>query len=113
MTQLKEINIILGQKIRETRRTKGITREQLAESIQVSPRFLADVEAGKTGVSLSTLKNLCSVLDVSSDHLLGISVPEKKEIYINSIKNKIKQFDEETLENIDKIIENITRIYRR
>ena len=113
MSQFKEINMTLGQKIREARGLKKMTREQLAENIQVSPRFLADVEAGKTGVSLSTLKNICNTLDVSSDNLLGITIPNKKEMYINLIENKIKNMDEETLIYIDNIIENIAKIYGR
>lgn len=89
------INKILGERLKETRTTKRITREMLAEKIDVSARFLADVETGKVGISLATLKNICECLNVSADFLLGnISNKSNCEIYeLNSIINRIdKQY---------------------
>ncbi len=69
---MKDINIILGERVRVRRNMIKLTREKLAEMVNVSPRFLADVEAGKVGVSMETLKLLSIALQVSSDYLLGI-----------------------------------------
>ena len=70
---MKDINKILGERINLLRKNLNITREKLAEKVEVSPRFLADVEAGKVGVSLQTLKNLCVALSTTSDYLLGLA----------------------------------------
>ncbi|MCI8420843.1 MAG: helix-turn-helix domain-containing protein [Clostridia bacterium] len=70
---MKDINVILGERICAMRKKLGITREKLAENIDTSSRFLADVEGGKVGVSLQTLKNLSSALSVSTDYLLGLN----------------------------------------
>ena len=51
---MKDVNIILGERIRLGRKANNLTREKLAELIDVSPRFLAEVESGKVGVSLQT-----------------------------------------------------------
>ena len=69
---MKDINIILGERVRIRRNMIKLTREKLAEMVNVSPRFLADVEFGKVGVSMETLKSLSIALQVSSDYLLGI-----------------------------------------
>lgn len=69
---MKDINVILGERIRLGRKVNGITREKLAEMIEVSPRFLAEVEAGKVGVALQTLKNISIALSTSTDYLLGL-----------------------------------------
>lgn len=69
---MKDVNIILGERIKSGRKANKLTREKLAELIDVSPRFLAEVEAGKVGVSLQTLKNLSVALSTSSDYLLGL-----------------------------------------
>jgi transcriptional regulator with XRE-family HTH domain len=92
------------------RKQHNITREKLAEKINVSPRFLAEVESGKVGVSLSTLKSLCYALNISSDYLLGISFLDDKDIYITSINNKIKNMDTNTLKNVDNIVDCIINI---
>lgn len=47
-----------------------MTQECLAERIEVSPQYVSDLERGVVGVSLTTLKKICLVLNVSSDQLL-------------------------------------------
>lgn len=59
----KEINVVLGDRVKKARLGQRLTREQLAERANVSARFLADVESGVTGVSLSTLRELCLIWD--------------------------------------------------
>jgi transcriptional regulator with XRE-family HTH domain len=110
MTELKDINITLGNNIKDIRKKISLTREKLAEKINVSPRFLADVESGKVGVSLSTLKNLCYALNVSADYLLGTSCFNDKSLYLNSIENKLRNMDLQTLKNLDTIIDCIIDI---
>lgn len=73
MSSDPNLNLPLGQKIRDLRAEQGITRERLAEQAGVSARFLADVEAGKVGLSLPTLVNLCRALGTSADYLLGLT----------------------------------------
>ena len=69
----KEINVVLGDRVKKARLGQRLTREQLAERANVSARFLADVESGVTGVSLSTLRELCLILGLSADYLLDLS----------------------------------------
>lgn len=105
----KEINLILGEKIKELRKQKRLTREQLAEKIDVSVRFLADVESGITGVSLSTLKTLSLTLDVSCDYLLGLNDNITISKY-EAITRKIKKLPLEHLDSAEKIFDEIIKI---
>ena len=105
MNTNKKVNEVLGKRIKETRKAKNITREHLAEKIDVSTRFLAEVEAGKTGVSLNTLKNLCEVLCVSSDFLLGIEEFTEEETQYLEIEKKIRKIDKNNLLHFLKIID--------
>lgn len=73
MSSDPKLNLPLGQKIKALRAEQGITRERLAEQVGVSARFLADVEAGKVGLSLPTPVNLCRALGTSADYLLGLT----------------------------------------
>ena len=66
----KEINIETGRNIKFYREKAGYSRERLAELAGVSPRFIADVESGAVGVSLTTLKNVCESLGISADRIL-------------------------------------------
>ena len=70
MQRYKELNIAIGIRIRGRREQLAYSREKLAELVGVSTRFVADVERGTVGMSLSTLKKMCEVLGLSSDFLL-------------------------------------------
>ncbi len=66
----KTINIEIGERIREKRVACNYSRETLAELADISVPFLADVELGNKGMSLTTLKKLCEILCVSSDYII-------------------------------------------
>ena len=66
----KQINIDVGRRIRQQRENAGYSREKFAEQIGITPRFLADVERGRVGLSLSNLRRVCEILGISSDILL-------------------------------------------
>lgn len=84
----------------------NMTREKLAEKIDVSPRFLADVESGKVGVSLLTLKNLCIALSTSADYLLGLKSDENENL-AGSIANKFSMVDKRYYPLVDLILEEL------
>ena len=52
----------LGQNIAALRGRRGLTQEELAERVEVSPRYLQSVEAGDYFPSLPTLVRLRAVL---------------------------------------------------
>ena len=101
----KEINIQVGLNIRNYREKAGYSREKFSELIGISPRFLADVETGFVGISITTLKMICEVLGVSSDRLLwnnesNISLDER----ISHIDSKYLKIIEEILQKQLEII---------
>lgn len=75
----KDMNKGLGQRIWQTRESRGLSREKLAELVNISPVFLACVEYGQKGVSLTTLSRLCETLQVSADFLLLGKCPPRAE----------------------------------
>lgn len=106
---MKEINAVLGENTKQFRNKKHMTREQLAEKIDVSPRFLADLEAGKTGVSLSTLKSLCLALDVTADSLLGLSASPADERRL-SLQKKVLSVDEKYYPALFSLLEELSKL---
>jgi transcriptional regulator with XRE-family HTH domain len=45
----------LGRRIAELRESRGLTQEQLAGSIDISPRYIQRIEAGEQNVTILTL----------------------------------------------------------
>lgn len=66
----KELNVQIGLRVRKAREDMGLSREQLAELVDVSALFLSYIECGQRGMSLETLISLCSALGVSADDIL-------------------------------------------
>lgn len=70
MREKKEINIRIGERIKNARDGAQLTQEQLAERIEVSAQYVSDLERGVVGISIPTLTRLCLSLGVSSDNIL-------------------------------------------
>lgn len=61
----------MGRRVRKIRETKKMTREKLAEKVDVSVNFIADIEYGKKCPSVRKLYLLCQALETTADYLLG------------------------------------------
>ena len=64
----------VGRRIRERRNELGLSREQLAEAIDMSASFLGHIERGSRVASLETLVKICNVLDTNPGFLLAASL---------------------------------------
>lgn len=61
----------LGSKILECRQNRGMTQEELAGRIGVTPQALSKWERGQSLPDVTLLADLCSILGCSADYLLG------------------------------------------
>lgn len=57
-------------RIRRARENLGYTREKFAEKLDVSVSYLAELERGRTGISVKMLIKVCHVLGLSADYVL-------------------------------------------
>lgn len=63
----------MGERVRQSRRAKGLTQEQLAERVEVSTSFIGHIERGEKKASAETIALICVALDVGADYvLLGV-----------------------------------------
>lgn len=69
-------NIIVGERIKELRLKRKMTREELAEVADLSVSFIYEIETGKKGFSAYTLGNLSRALAVEADYIL-LGKPEE------------------------------------
>lgn len=60
----------LGIRIKQCRTMRKLTQEDLAEKIDVSAHYIYELEKGLKNMSLNTLIDLSTALDVSTDYLL-------------------------------------------
>lgn len=70
MNNKKNINIVIGGRIKKARETAGLTQDRFAELIGMGTKNVSAIERGAVGISLSALQKICQILSISSDDLL-------------------------------------------
>jgi DNA-binding XRE family transcriptional regulator len=60
----------VGQRIRDKRKSLGLTQDQLCQQVGISKSFLSEVETGKRNLSSAHLLGIAKALGCSCDFLL-------------------------------------------
>lgn len=85
----------LGLKIREARKSCGLSQEKLSELAGISPNYLSRVETNNGGIiSLPTLVKISNVLQVSMDYLLSesLTLPDADILKLNALPEEDKRY---------------------
>jgi len=61
---------LLGERVRETRARRGMTRKLLARDSGVSERYLAQLETGQGNISILLLRQIANALDIPVEALV-------------------------------------------
>jgi len=99
---LQEV-IVLHTRIRKSREEFGYTREVFAEKLGVSVSYLAELERGRTGISVKMLIKVCKVLGLSADYVLFGNMRSDDLIRVQ----QIQQIDDKYIVLLDKMIEEL------
>ncbi len=89
-----------AKRIKDARIAKDMTQMALADAMEVSFQAVSNWERGNSMPDISKLKQLCSVLEISLEYLLG----EEDE----NITKTVKELTEDKVEDIS--FENISKI---
>lgn len=66
----------MGMRIRQVRKAKGLSQNELAKKCGISMSFLGHIERGTRIMSMETFASICEALDTGADGLLwGIANP--------------------------------------
>ena len=65
MENIRELYVSIGKKIREIRKLRGLTLEELSEKVGRNWSFLSQIERGKSIPSIETLFLICNALEIS------------------------------------------------
>ncbi|WP_299408069.1 helix-turn-helix transcriptional regulator [uncultured Roseobacter sp.] len=70
----------LATRVRDIRKAQGLPRRLLSEKSGVSPRYLAQLEAGEGNISITLLQRIATALDVKIETLLSETAPWDREV---------------------------------
>ena len=82
--------LTMGDRIKEARKNRKLTQEQLAERLDVSVEFVGQIERGLKLPSIQVFAKLIEVLNVSADYLLRDSVSTGQLFGENALGRKIE-----------------------
>lgn len=66
---MENIRITFGLKIKELRKQKKYSQEQLANLVAINKSYISKIENGKTEVSLEIINKLANALEIEIDKL--------------------------------------------
>ena len=92
----------MGERVYKQRKMCGLTQEELAEAIGVSPQMISNLELGKKAIRPENLINLCAALKVSADYILtGDSRSGERA----AVSEKIFELSHEEFEIVKQLVE--------
>lgn len=62
---------IIGKNLKTARTSKHMTQEELAECINVSDKFISMAERGLSGLSVTSIVNICRILNIEPNALFS------------------------------------------
>lgn len=80
-----ELNVQIGQRIRDLRKKQGLTLKQLGESTSLSSPYLSQIENGHVDLNITNLEAIGRALGVPlmtffvNGHLSGVSITRRSE----------------------------------
>lgn len=97
---------ILGRRINQLRKSKGITSERLSEICEVNPTHMRKIESGGSYPSLPLFLKICNALETSSDFLLGemLDNPMMPDV-VEQLGKQLKHLTSNQIEMVSEMIE--------
>ncbi len=99
----------LGKKIKRIRQKRGLTQEQLAEAVDISPRTLSGIEVGENFLTAETLDKIVFELNTNYEELFAVGHLKSNEELLKEIKTYIDLLSEDSqkLEIVYKFLKSL------
>ncbi len=99
----KASTIKIGKRLQAIRKSNGYTQEQLAEKVEVSVRYISDVEQDRAKPSYEVLIRICNIFETSLDQIFSeyLKVTENKSLaYPLAGYEKLSEENKKTIEHL-------------
>ena len=104
--------VVIGKRIRELRKKKGMTQAALAKRSGVEPSNISHIERAATKLSLPTLVSIANVLGVSLDELVYNNLDKSAHVSVKLIDELISDCTSAELKAIGEVIKTTKTVLR-
>lgn len=99
----KTSTIKIGKNLQQIRKSNGYTQERLAENIEVSVRYISDIEQDRAKPSYEVLIRICNLFKITLDQIFSeyLKVEENRSLnYSLAGYEKLSKEDKKTIEHL-------------
>ena len=100
---------LIGKRIAEYRRKKGLTQETLAEMIDVSAHYLSALERGIYNIKLETLVKILNILNCSADEIFCDVVNKSVNVRSNSLSKRLDELSTDEQAKIYDVVDTMIK----
>lgn len=100
---------LFGKRIKELRKQRNLTQEELSEKLGVFQKQIGNIETGTTFTTMANIVKLASIFNVDVKDLFEFNHQKSREDIINEISEIIINTPDEKLKTIYRVIKDIAR----
>ena len=98
---------ILGSNIKKIRTLEGISQEKLAEKIGKSAHFISVLERGESGLSISTVIDICNALNTDPNTIFACAFANSNSCTDNFLNKSLSNFDDKDKDMVSYLVNYI------
>ena len=106
---MKTTKQLLGSRIKELRKIKELSQEELSVQVDVDPKYISFIECGRSSPSLETMENIARALGVEIKDLFEFAHLQAGGVKVEEIELLLAGADEEKKRMIMKIVRAVVR----
>lgn len=107
---MSDINV--GKRIKDTREAQGISAKDFAEKVEITTKYLYEIEAGKRNFSTDILCRMAGHLKVSCDYIMfGKDDLESESMEMLLLLERMDKPQRISIQRILKILYEISEIF--
>ena len=92
---MKSAKVQLGERIKEVRKAKGFTQEQLAELVDIEQKHVSRIELGKNAPTIDRLEKIAAALNVPMGSFFDSGDQEANAERAAKLERMIRELDED------------------
>ena len=101
----------MGKRIKIVRQRSGLTQDQLAEQVELSPKYISGIERGVENPTMDILLRVAKILGVEPYDLFLFGESEESEKMLRKgIEKMVREADREKLQLYFDVMRNILQL---
>lgn len=108
---MSSLKIKFGKRLKELRKSKGITQEQIAEIVNIEPPNISKIECGMHFPQPEKIEKIANALGVEIKDLFDFEHFQKRQELLAYINNVLENCELKTIELVYKFIYNL-KLYK-